>query len=99
MNCSRATSVWWTGPGPSAFSRLAITHADGTSAYIVDIHVTKHPRFGRSGNNLTVRVPVSFAEAAVGKIESGTTANGPYAEFNQAVIDRLPRFGLEIEDV
>jgi molecular chaperone DnaJ len=32
----------------------------------VRVHVTKHPVFGRSGNNLTVTVPVTFPEAALG---------------------------------
>ena len=32
----------------------------------VRIHVTPHPVFGRSGNNLTVTVPVTFPEAALG---------------------------------
>jgi molecular chaperone DnaJ len=32
----------------------------------VKVHVTPHPVFGRSGNNLTVTVPVSFPEAALG---------------------------------
>jgi molecular chaperone DnaJ len=44
---------------------------------LVDIHVTKHPRFGRSGNNLTVRVPVTFAEAALGADISVPTLDGP----------------------
>jgi NAD(P)-dependent dehydrogenase (short-subunit alcohol dehydrogenase family) len=30
-------------------------------------------------------IKTQFAEAAVGKIQSGTTSNGPYAEFNAAV--------------
>jgi len=33
---------------------------------LVEIHVTPHERFGRSGDNLTVTVPVTFAEAALG---------------------------------
>jgi molecular chaperone DnaJ len=33
---------------------------------IVECHVTPHPRFGRSGHNLTVHVPITFAEAALG---------------------------------
>jgi molecular chaperone DnaJ len=33
---------------------------------LVDIHVAPHPRFGRSGNNLTVRISVTFAQAALG---------------------------------
>jgi molecular chaperone DnaJ len=43
---------------------------------LVDIHVTKHPRFGRSGNNLTVRVPVTFAEAALGAQVEVPTLDG-----------------------
>ena len=33
---------------------------------LVQIHVAPHPRFGRNGNDLTVRVPVSFTDAALG---------------------------------
>ena len=33
---------------------------------IVECHVSGHRLFGRDGNNLTVRVPVTFAEAALG---------------------------------
>jgi molecular chaperone DnaJ len=33
---------------------------------LVRVHVTPHPVFGRSGHNLTVTVPVTFAEAALG---------------------------------
>ena len=33
--------------------------------YVV-VHVTPHPVFGRKGDNLTVTVPVSFSEAALG---------------------------------
>ena len=33
---------------------------------IVECHVVPHRTFGRSGNNLTVRVPVSFPELALG---------------------------------
>jgi molecular chaperone DnaJ len=32
----------------------------------VRVHVTPHPVFGRSGHNLTVAVPVTFPEAALG---------------------------------
>jgi len=32
----------------------------------VRVHVTPHPVFGRSGQNLTVNVPVTFPEAALG---------------------------------
>jgi len=33
---------------------------------LVEITVRAHDRFGRSGNNLTVHVPITFAEAALG---------------------------------
>jgi molecular chaperone DnaJ len=33
---------------------------------IVECHVVAHARFGRDGDNLTVRVPVSFDQAALG---------------------------------
>jgi molecular chaperone DnaJ len=32
----------------------------------VRVHVTPHPIFGRSGDNITVTVPVTFTEAALG---------------------------------
>jgi len=32
----------------------------------VRVHVTPHPVFGRSGHNLTVTVPITFPEAALG---------------------------------
>ncbi|MFZ4583768.1 MAG: molecular chaperone DnaJ [Acidimicrobiia bacterium] len=32
----------------------------------VEVHVGADPRFGRKGNDLTVRVPVTYAEAALG---------------------------------
>jgi len=37
-----------------------------TGDLIVECHVTPHALFGRDGINLTVRVPVTFAEAALG---------------------------------
>jgi molecular chaperone DnaJ len=44
---------------------------------LVDIHVAPHPRFGRSGNDLTVRVPVAFAQAALGADVPVPTLDGP----------------------
>jgi molecular chaperone DnaJ len=32
----------------------------------VRVHVTPHPVFGRAGNDLTLKVPVTFAELALG---------------------------------
>ncbi len=42
--------------------------------YVV-VHVGKHPVFGRSGRNLTMTVPVTFPEAAL-----GTTVTVPTLE-------------------
>jgi molecular chaperone DnaJ len=44
---------------------------------LVEVHVAPHPLFGRSGNDLTVRVPVSFADAALGSEVSVPTLDGP----------------------
>jgi len=44
---------------------------------IVECRVAPHPLFGRDGNNLTVRVPVTFAEAALGGEIDVPTLEGP----------------------
>ncbi|WP_415852705.1 DnaJ C-terminal domain-containing protein, partial [Streptomyces albus] len=44
--------------------------------YVV-VHVDKHPVFGRKGDNLTVTVPVTFAEAALGGEVKVPTLGGP----------------------
>lgn len=33
---------------------------------LVTVHVEKHPHFGRKGDNVTIDVPITFAEAALG---------------------------------
>jgi molecular chaperone DnaJ len=43
---------------------------------IVECHVRNHRTFGRDGNNLTVRVPVTFAEAALGSDVEVPTLDG-----------------------
>jgi molecular chaperone DnaJ len=43
----------------------------------VTVHVDSHPVFGRKGDNLTVTVPVSFPEAALGGTIEVPTLNGP----------------------
>lgn len=43
---------------------------------LVDIHVRPDPRFGRSGDNLTVHVPITFAEAALGSEIEVPTLDG-----------------------
>ena len=42
----------------------------------VTVHVRKHPLFGRRGDNLTVKVPVTFDEAALGGQISVPTLDG-----------------------
>jgi len=44
--------------------------------YVV-VHVDKHPVFGRRGDNLTVTVPVTFPEAALGGEIKVPTLDGP----------------------
>lgn len=43
---------------------------------LVKVRVTAHPVFGRSGNDLTVTVPISFSEAALGTKLSVPTMDG-----------------------
>ena len=44
--------------------------------YVI-VHVDKHPVFGRRGDNLTVTVPVTFTEAALGGEITVPTLGGP----------------------
>jgi molecular chaperone DnaJ len=44
---------------------------------IVKVRVTPHPLFGRSGQDLTMTVPVTFAEAALGTELKVPTLDGP----------------------
>ena len=43
----------------------------------VRVHVRSHPFFGRKGNDLTVEVPVTYAEAALGANIQVPTLDGP----------------------
>ncbi len=43
----------------------------------VRVHVAQHPVFGRKGDNLTVDLPVTYAEAALGGHVQVPTLNGP----------------------
>ncbi len=43
---------------------------------LVTVHVKPHPLFGRKGDNLTVTVPVTFPEAALGTTVSVPTLDG-----------------------
>lgn len=51
-------------------------HGGPAGDLLVKVHVTPHPIFGRSGNNLTVTVPISFSEAALGTKLNVPTMNG-----------------------
>ena len=44
---------------------------------LVELKVTPHERFGRRGNDLTVTVPITFAEAALGGEIDVPTLEGP----------------------
>ncbi len=45
---------------------------------LVDITVTPHRLFGRSGHDLTVKVPITYAEAALGGVIDVPTLEGPH---------------------
>jgi molecular chaperone DnaJ len=44
---------------------------------LVQVHVTPHPVFGRKGDNLTITVPVTYPEAALGANISVPTLDAP----------------------
>jgi molecular chaperone DnaJ len=44
---------------------------------IVTVHVAPHKMFGRKGHNLTLKLPVTFAEAALGATVKVPTLDGP----------------------
>ena len=52
-------------------------HGGPNGDLIVECRVLPHPLFGRDGDNLTVRVPVTFAEAALGGEIDVPTLDGP----------------------
>jgi molecular chaperone DnaJ len=56
----------------------------GNGDLILNVAVERHPLFGRDGDNLTVTVPVTFAEAALGAQVSVPTFDG------SAVTVKLP---------
>jgi molecular chaperone DnaJ len=44
---------------------------------IVTVHVSPHSLFGRKGGNLTIKLPVTFTEAALGATVKVPTLDGP----------------------
>ena len=52
-------------------------HGGPAGDLFVECHVVPHAMFGRAGNDLTVRVPVSFPEAALGGDIDVPTLDGP----------------------
>ena len=44
---------------------------------LVKVHVSKHPLFSRRGNDLTIKVPITFTEAALGATIEVPTLDGP----------------------
>ncbi|MEP6463698.1 MAG: molecular chaperone DnaJ [Frankiaceae bacterium] len=70
-------------PGVSDGQRIRIKGKGGPGErggpagdLVVTVHVTPHPVFGRKGDNLTVTVPVTFPEAALGAAIPVPTLNG-----------------------
>ena len=59
-------------------------HGGKNGDLYVRVHVRQHPVFGRSGDNLTVRVPVTISELALGAEIRVPTHRGP------AVTVRIP---------
>jgi molecular chaperone DnaJ len=53
------------------------TNGGPSGDLFVRVHVEPHPVFGRSGDNLTIRVPVTFAEAALGTKVTVPTLDEP----------------------
>ena len=66
---------------PAARARAAPGERGGPAGDLfVVVHVTPHPVFGRKGDNLTVTVPVTFAEAALGADVDGADPAGRHRE-------------------
>lgn len=81
---------------------------------LVEISVQAHERFGRSGHNLTVHVPVSFAQAALGaeidvptldgssvklRIKHGTQSGSRHRVKGRGITTQSKRSGTETGDL
>ncbi len=53
------------------------THGGPAGDLLVSVHVAAHPMFGRSGDNLTLTVPVTFPEVALGTSLTVPTLDAP----------------------
>jgi molecular chaperone DnaJ len=62
--------------GVSDGQRIRLRGSPAGDLYVV-VHVDSHPVFGRKDDNLTVTVPVTFAEAALGGEVRVPTLGGP----------------------
>ena len=70
----RIPPAWRTGSGSTSRAgagRAAIGGPPG-DLYVV-VHIAPHPVFGQKGKDLTVKVPITFAEAALGTTVSVPT--------------------------
>ncbi len=81
---------------------------------LVEITVRSHDRFGRSGDNLTVRVPITFAQAALGaeidvpvldgstvtlRIKPGTQSGSRHRVKGRGITTESKRSGLRSGDL
>lgn len=70
-------------PGVEDGQRIRVPGRGGAGRYggptgdlYVVVHIAPHPVFGQKGRDLTVKVPLTFAEAALGTAVSVPTLNG-----------------------
>ena len=97
-SASPRASATASGSGCAARARPGERGGPAGDLYVV-VHVDAHPVFGRKGDNLTVTVPVTFPEAALGgeiKVpDAGRSAGHPEAAARHAqrAHDARPRQG------
>jgi molecular chaperone DnaJ len=65
-------------PGVEDGQRIRVKGRGGAGGDLyVTVHTSKHPLFGRQGKNLTLSVPISFPEAALGATITVPTLDKP----------------------